>query len=111
MYAAYKSGKELKEVAEDFNVKYHTLWASFKRDGHALRKQFFLKSRLFNGLKYSRQWDGQWLSTAGGKKTLTHAVWEFHKGKLKKGTHLRFKDGDRDNMDIDNLEIKYIPKK
>ena len=38
-------------------------------------------------------------------KRLHRAVWEYHNGIIPDGYHVHHKDGDRNNNDIDNLEL------
>ena len=56
----------------------------------------------FNGERYYRC--GAYYQRKG--KRLHRVVWEYHNGEIPKGYHIHHKDGDRNNNDISNLELK-----
>lgn len=56
----------------------------------------------FNGKRFTR-FGNYWRSS---RKFLHRAIWEHHNGSIPKGWHVHHKDGDRDNNEIENLEIK-----
>lgn len=68
----------------------------------------------FNGRKYSKKNNGYWYRTLskneaderGQKRVSLHReVWRFYNGEIPEGFHIHHKDGDKDNNEIDNLEM------
>lgn len=66
----------------------------------------------FNGYKYYQNKEGYYqISGATQKKhpsiqsRLHRAIWEFYNGKIPEGYHVHHKDGDKENNNIENLEV------
>ena len=66
------------------------------------------KYAYFNGYKFTKDNNtGYYLSSLiNGKRVRLHRyVWEYYNGAIPKGYHIHHKDHNKDNNDIDNLEL------
>lgn len=64
----------------------------------------------FNGVVYAKEDSGyyrQYVNWGAERNSvrLHRAVYEYYKGKIKKKHHIHHKDGDKENNDIENLEM------
>lgn len=66
------------------------------------------KFAYFNGYKFTKDdKTGYYLSSIiNGKRYRLHRyVWEYYNGKIPKGYHIHHKDHNKDNNELDNLEL------
>lgn len=79
-----------------------------------MKVQYIKETRTayFNGYKFIKdKRAGYYLSSKkiGGKRQRLHRyVWEYYNGKIPKGYDVHHKDHNKDNNDIDNLELLLI---
>lgn len=60
----------------------------------------------FDGRTFRRdKRTGYYLSSKTPRKRLHVYVWEYHSGNIPTGFHVHHKDGDKDNNEIENLEL------
>lgn len=67
---------------------------------------------IFNGIKYYKQASGYYQRAETAKRNrenierrLHRAIWKFYNGEIPKGYHIHHKDENKENNDIDNLEL------
>ncbi len=106
MFGFYKDGKTLAEVAKMFGIKRQGVWDRFKRRGLPMRadsKQKALPAIEFDGAKYAPFTDNYFRKTNGDRELLHWDIWKKSHGPIKRGHEVRFIDGDRMNVAIENL--------
>jgi len=109
MYAHYLEGRSCTQVAATFGVTRQAVWDSFRAQGMRLRpcpRNLALPFIEFDGARYAPEKDGYFRKTTGGgtRELLHHAIWKKAHGRIKRGHVVRFVDGDRMNVELDNLE-------
>jgi hypothetical protein len=112
MYELYQAGKTCTQVAAVFKVTRQGVWDRFKRQGLKLRpssREIALPFIEHDGKRYAPNKDNYFRKTTGDRSLLHWDVWEKANGShVKRGWVVRFVDGDRMNLDPDNLES--VPK-
>lgn len=63
------------------------------------------KYQYFNDIKFSRNQETGYYFNRAVRKTMHRYVWEFYNGKIPAFCQVHHKDGNKDNNDIDNLEL------
>ena len=107
MYAAYQQGKTCSQIALLFGSTRQSVWERFKRRGLKLRpcpRNMALPFVEFDGARYAPGKDNYFRKTDGDRELLHHAKWRKAHGRIKRGWVVKFVDGDRMNVEIDNLE-------
>lgn len=61
------------------------------------------KIQIFNGKVYYKYQNEKYFTK--GTSKLHRDVWEYHNGKIKKGYHIHHKDFNKENNNINNLEL------
>ncbi|MEI8064587.1 MAG: HNH endonuclease signature motif containing protein [Verrucomicrobiota bacterium] len=111
MYADYQSGLSLVEVAAKHDRTRQALFDIFKRRGLKLRAKKFNPQLVYRGRKYTLDSNDYYRDTIyrSGKYTaetfLHRRIWSDHNGPIPAGHTVCFKDGDRKNCTIENLEL------
>ena len=111
MYAVYQDGKPCSKVAILFDVTRQSVWDRFKRQGYKLRpssRSLALPFVDFEGARFAPEKDGYFRKTTGDRQHLHHAIWIKAHGRIIRGWVVRFVDGDRMNVVLENLES--VPK-
>jgi hypothetical protein len=112
MYALYQQGLTCSKVADKFGVERQVVWDRFKRQGLKLRpssRELALPFIEWKGARYAPNKDNYFRKTTGSRSLLHWDKWEHANGShVKRGWVVRFVDGDRMNLDPDNLES--VPK-
>lgn len=109
MYGFYKDGKTLAEVAKMFGVRRQGVWDRFKRRGLPMRSENIrggvgaLPHVDFQGGKYAPYTDGYFRKTTGDRSLLHWDIWIAAHGPIKRRHEVRFIDGDRMNVVLENL--------
>jgi hypothetical protein len=103
MYAAYLVGHSLRSIARMYRMSESSVCSRLSRRG------FKLRSKQLNGLQmvggYRFTWDGckSLRGSVNGRVIRAHRyVWEKHNGPIPAGHHIHFKDGNRQNVCIEN---------
>lgn len=112
MYALYEKGETCAKVALTFSVTRQTVWDRFRRRGLKLRpssRALALPFIDWGSARYSPNKDNYFRKTTGDRSLLHWDVWEkANNARIKRGWVVCFVDGDRMNLDPDNLEC--LPK-
>lgn len=64
-----------------------------------------MKYIIFNGLKYIKDEKTGYYRNSTTKKRLHRAIWEYYKGEIPKGYEIHHIDRNKDNNNIDNLQL------
>lgn len=111
MYALYQTGKACAAVGAAFGITRQSVCDRFKRRGFKLRPPSSSKALPFiefDGARYAPEKDGYFRKTTGDREMLHHAIWIKANKRITRGWVVRFVDGDRMNVTLDNLES--LPK-
>nr|BDT27285.1 hypothetical protein BHI3_07510 [Bacteriovorax sp. HI3] len=103
-YGLYQCGMSLAQVAPRFNVNRKMLHYYFTREGLKCRgHKFQSKVIIYNGEKYTYSKKNEWRKSKGDRKLLHRQMWEDTYGPLNENEEISFKDGNKDNVVLDNL--------
>lgn len=112
MYALYASGKSLREVGVVYKRTRQAVYDVFRTRGYQLRSPHLHEYRIIDGIKFTSSYevDGKryWRSTKEPRELLSHYLWKKHNGLIPEGYGIHYKDGDRHNCVIENLEMLTI---
>lgn len=109
MYDCYKDGMSLAKVAKLYGVTRQNVWDLFRGRGYRLRSKKLRGVRTIGGARYTPDGQGYLRGTIGGRRVYAHKVaWEEAHGPIPKTHAVMFRDGDKGNVAIGNLEL--IPK-
>lgn len=111
MYALYQQGKTCTQIAAVYGISRQSVWDRLRRRGLKLRpcpRNMALPFIEWGGNRYAPNKDNYFRKTTGDRSLLHWDIWEQRHGRVKNGHVVRFVDGDRMNLDIDNLES--LPK-
>ena len=107
-YALYRTGKSLEHIAR---AHYHgrftrqSLYDVFRVRGYKLRDKQLRPARAYKGKVFRQDKYGGYRSRAGGEEVYLHRLlWEEHHGKIPPDFVVVFRDGDRENIVIENLD-------
>ncbi len=108
MYALYQAGKTCHAVALAFKTTRQSVWERFRRQRLPMRASSRSKALPFiefEGARYAPEKDGYFRKTTGGgtRPLLHHAIYEKNHGRIARGHIVQFVDGDRMNLEPDNL--------
>lgn len=105
MYADYRTGKSLSEVAAIYGGTRQSLYSVFKLRGFALRpRHLHLHAKFMHeGREYTPDRDGYLRSTKKPRAHLHRVIWERAHGPLPAGWNILFEDGSRRNCALANL--------
>lgn len=108
MYEIYCTGKSLQWIADTlYGGKFtrQTVYDMFKVRGYKLRSKNLKPARIYKGVSYRKDSDDLYRSRLGGKTTYLHRlIWEERNGPVQPGFYVIFKDGDKENITIENLD-------
>ena len=110
MYADYQAGLSLAQVAEKWGRTRQSVFGLFEKRGWKLRAKQFQARLLYGGRSYTPDPNGYWRDTVlrsakYAPGTFLHRrVWTDTHGPIPPGHDVVFKDGNRANLDIGNLE-------
>lgn len=106
-YSLYLSGKSLRYIAEvHYNKRFthQSLTQAFKRRGYKLRSKKLHPAKVYKGVTYREDGNGFYRNRANKKTVyLHHLIWEENNGSIPKAHYLIFKDGNKNNIVIENL--------
>jgi hypothetical protein len=111
MWGFYRDGKTLKQVGDLFGVTRQSVYDRFHSRGLKLRSEMTRCGHAalpfidFDGGRYAPTKDGYFRRTTGDRKLLHRAMYEKANGPIKRKHELRFLDGDRMNVVLDNIEM------
>lgn len=108
MYAMYKTGRSLDQIASVYGKTRQAVYDVFRTRGYTLR------SKASAGLYFTTCYGVKWYKTKGGylrgtvdgrRTTLHREVWERSFGSVPTTHVIRFKDGDPTKCTLSNLEL------
>ena len=104
-YQQYKLGHSLSEVGVMKGVTRQSVYQAFKNRGFALRPREIIVTE-YNGENYGMTGDGYFRKTIGNREHLQRQMWIDVFGAIPEGHHVYFKDGNRFNITLSNLDCK-----
>lgn len=112
-YAMYCQEREdgsypsIADVAKVYNRTRQCLYDMFKARGYALRAKPLLHLTVIDGINWA--WNakcGMRGTLPGGRRILLHHyIWEKQNGPIPAGHNLHFKNGDKKDVRLDNIEL------
>lgn len=108
LQADYQRLGSLARVAAAHGRTRQSVYQIFKRAGIARNPRPDAKPAvIYQGRKYSQDSNGYWRATVGRdpNRRLHHVIWVAANGPLPPGHKLVFKDGDKNNWQLANLEL------
>ena len=107
MYDDYLRLKSVSKTAKLWNRSRQGVWELLSTAGFRLNSLRKYEAIEHGGLTYRRSGKGGFYRcTTSHRRLLHHIVWEEVHGPLPAGTEIIFKDGDKDNIAIDNLRCQ-----
>lgn len=112
MYAHYLEGRTCTQIAATFGISRQSVWDRFRAQRMKLRpcpRNLALPFIDWGGTRWAPDKDGYFRRTQRSsghrrREVLHRAMWEQAHGRIKRSWVVRFVDGDRMNVDLDNLE-------
>jgi hypothetical protein len=104
MHEHYAQGMTLRQVGALFGLNAESVRGRFHRQGLAVRTKVAPPSVEFDGDRYAPTKYGYFRKTYGDRRHLHVAKWEKANGRVPRGHVVAFVDGDRMNIELDNLE-------
>ena len=112
MYADYQRLGSLSKAGALHGRTRQNMWGIFQTAGLKLRRRNFRPAITYQGRKYTTDGYGYWRDTIyrsqnyrPGMTYLHHRIWIAHHGPIPPGHTICFKDGNRQNCAIGNLEM------
>jgi len=105
MYKTYKEGYSLAEVGKIWFMTRQSVFIGFKRRGYKLRKKEQLPYLYWEGNKFTLRKTGYYGKTTGKRELMHRVVWEHFNGKIPKGHDIHHIDHNKENNNINNLEL------
>lgn len=112
MYADYKRLGSLRAAARLHGRSSMSLWSIFVRRDLIVQPKNLKPKRSHNGRSYTKDRNGYWRDTVyrgtrgrDGVQNLHHVIWIETHGPIPPGHRLIFKDGNKDNCKLSNLEL------
>lgn len=102
-HGLYQCGMSLSKIAPRFNTTKGRLWSKFKNMGLRLRTQKKRHHIEHGGLKYYR--DDYGFYRSGSRKNRTYLHYLIWGETVAKGFFLAFRDGNKENITKENLEL------
>lgn len=108
-YSLYLTGKSLRYIAQVHyknRFTHQNLEGAFKARGYKLRSKELQPAIVYKGITYRKDKNGGYRNRKNGVlKYLHHLIWEEHNGPIPKNYYVLFKDGNKDNVVIENLQL------
>lgn len=106
MYAMYLTGKSIEDVAKVYRKTRQAAYDQFKARGFKLRSKQMKGLQVLDGIKFTLMKSGYLRGSVPGRGRMTmhKYLWEKHRGEVPPGHNLHFKDGNRENVSLENLE-------
>lgn len=105
MYNDYLRLRSLTAVGKKYGRTGQSIWELFHKRGLDTCKQCG-EVLVRNGVRFLRDQDGYWRATSGKRPGLNRVVWEEAHGPVPAGFEVCFKDGNKDNCALENLELR-----
>lgn len=106
MYAHYQTGKSLEQIAEIYGRTRQAVYDVLRTRGYALRSKPLRGLVTILGVKFTLMKGGYLRGTTPlGRITAQKYVWERKRGPVPEGAVLHFLDGDKTNVELENLAI------
>lgn len=110
MYATYSDGKSLAQIAKIYNKSRQAVYDTFRSRGYILRSKPCRELTIIDDIKWTWHSKGGMRGTLpdGRRVLLHHYLWEKQNGAIPTGMHLHFKNGDKRDCALGNLELLSI---
>lgn len=106
MYEMYKSGKSLDDVAKVYKKTRQAVYDVFATRGYKLRTKELKGLKEFEGFRFTETKGGYLRGTVDGQRVLAHHfVWQRANGNIPDNHVLFFKDGNKKNCELSNLQL------
>lgn len=106
MYDCYKDGMSLATIAKLYGCTRQAVYDVFRTRGYRLRSKMLKGARVVDGVRYTFDGNGYLRGTKDGERVYLHkVVWQSKNGPIPPGYQLHFKDNDKENCTIENLEL------
>lgn len=106
MYDCYIDGMSLQTIAKLYETTRQSVYDVFRSRGYKLRTKKKKGLMIKFGISFTLDGHGTLRGSKDGKRVYLHRmVWEEKNGPIPAKHVLLFKDGDRRNIDISNLEL------
>jgi HNH endonuclease len=107
MYADYLRLKSVSKTGKLWHRTRQAVWEILSTAGYRLNSPRKRAAMEHGGLTYRRSAKGGFYRcTTSHRRLLHHMVWEEAHGPLPNGSEIVFKDGDKENVAIDNLRCQ-----
>lgn len=106
LHGLYSCGMSLAKVSDNYcpSISRQRLHYYFKMYRLPLRTKRIKESRMYAGEKYSQDNEGYWRKTSGNREFLQRRIWIDAGNSIPEGFAVIFKDRNRNNVEIDNLD-------
>lgn len=112
MYAMYCVPRSLEQVGNVYHKSRQAVYDLFKSRGYELRHKEYKGLQVLDGINFTLTEDGYLRGTLNKKRITMHRyIWEKNFGPIPEGHGIKFKDEDRTNNSLDNLELIKIPNR
>ena len=109
MYELYLDGRSLAEIAKMYHKTRQAVYDVFRSRGYKLRSKALSGLTIIDGHEFTLTKGGYLRGTVNGRRMLAHHyVWEKQDGPIPKGYGIHFENGNRTDVNIDNLSLHTI---
>lgn len=106
MYDCYKDGMSLATIAKLYSCTRQAVYDVFRSRGFPLRRKKLKGARIIAGVRYTYDGQGYLRGTKAGRRVYAHKeIWKAANGEIPATHVLHFKDDDKENVAIENLEL------
>ena len=106
IYAMYKTGKSLTEIAKVYRKTRQAIYGVLRTLKYPLRSKKMEGMRTICGIRYTYDGEGYLRGTTDKKRVYAHKIlWEKINGKIPSDSVIHFIDGNKENIVIENLAL------
>lgn len=111
MYEMYKDGSSLQKIGIAFGKTRQCIYDILRSRGYELRSKTMKDLVVVDGIRWTWSKGGLRGTSPAGRRLYLHTyIWEKTHGPIAPGYNLHFKNWDRKDVRIDNLELLSIPE-
>ena len=111
MYRCYLRGKSVAEVGRIYKRSRQSVHETFRRKGLKLRPDSKALAKIefeYRGVKYAPGKSGYLRATTGKRRQLHDVIWEEFHGAIPAEHQIIFRDGNKRNFALENLECLHV---